>query len=75
MPDRLTGTISRILVDKGFGFIRLPDGREYFFNRSATPVFLTLQPDDLVSFEATMGPKGPRAEDVRLELRGVDRPL
>jgi CspA family cold shock protein len=72
MAERLTGTILRLLPDKGFGFIEAPDGSEYFFHRSAADAFALLHADALVSFEATQGPKGPRAEGVRLELPGVD---
>jgi len=71
MPERLTGTVTRLLADKGFGFIEAPDGSEYFFHRSAAPAFALLHADALVSFDPTMGPKGPRAEDVRLELPGI----
>ena len=31
-----TGTIARLLIDKGFGFIRDEGGIEHFFHRSAT---------------------------------------
>jgi len=78
-PPRLTGTVTRVIVEKGFGFIEAPNGVEYFFHKSATSPDcrdqwggLALQQDDLVSF--TINPvstKGPRAEDVRLELPGV----
>ena len=30
-----TGTIARLLIDKGFGFIRDESGIEHFFHRSA----------------------------------------
>ena len=30
-----TGTIARLLIDKGFGFIRDEGGTEHFFHRSA----------------------------------------
>ena len=30
-----TGTIARLLIDKGFGFIRDEGGIEHFFHRSA----------------------------------------
>jgi cold shock CspA family protein len=75
MTERLTGTVKRIRVDHGFGFIEAPTGIEYFFHRSAAPDFQTLLPDDRVSFTPTLSPKGPRAEAVRLELPGVDVPL
>ena len=31
----ITGTITRMMTDKGFGFIAGPDGTEYFFHQSA----------------------------------------
>ena len=64
MPERLPGTICRLLVDKGFGFLKGADGIEYFFHRSAIADFLSLTEGDAVTFEATQGPKGPRAEHV-----------
>jgi len=81
MTERLTGTVTRVIVDKGFGFIEAPNGIEYFFHKSATSAecrddlgWLSLQKDDLVSFVINpLSPKGPRAEDVRLELPGVER--
>ena len=30
----MTGTIKKIMRDKGFGFIAAEDGREYFFHQS-----------------------------------------
>jgi len=73
MTQRLHGTVARLLPDKGFGFIEAPDGAEYFFHRSGMEFgeFAALSPDALVSFEATMGMKGLRAEAVRLELPGI----
>jgi len=71
MPKTLTGTIKRLVVDKGFGFILGADGTEYFFHQSAltdprspTRGFDALQEQDAVTFEPTVGPKGPRAERV-----------
>src|SRR3979490_307128 len=63
----MTGTIKRLVSDKGFGFILASDGNEYFFHNSAcaqTPL------DDLregqnVTFERGPGPRGPRGETVR----------
>ena len=31
----MTGTIKRLVSDKGFGFIAAGDGTEYFFHQSA----------------------------------------
>ena len=33
-----TGTIARLLIDKGFGFIRDEGGTEHFFHRSSVEV-------------------------------------
>ncbi len=80
LSERLLGTVTRTVSDKGFGFIAVR-GRagEYFFHKSATAPdcrdardFLTLIAGDRVSFAVNRdAPKGPRAEDVRLELPGV----
>ena len=65
-----TGTISKIIVDKGFGFIRA-DGEsgERFFHRSAvrgSAMFEMLREGQQVVFDATQGDKGPRAENVEV---------
>ena len=64
-----SGTIKRIIRDKGFGFIGSGDGNEYFFHQSActqTP-FDELREGQTVSFDVGRGPKGPRAENVKPE--------
>jgi cold shock protein len=62
-----SGTIKRI-TDKGFGFIATPEGTEYFFHNSActsTP-FDSMREGENVTFTIGQGPKGPRAENVKL---------
>lgn len=61
------GNIKR-LTDKGFGFISTESGRDIFFHRSAVvgTSFEELQEGQRVSYSEGQGPKGPRAEDVRL---------
>jgi cold shock protein len=61
------GTIKRLIMDKGFGFILQDEGREeYFFHRSAVRgTFEMLHEGQRVSYEVGQGAKGPRAEDVR----------
>jgi len=63
----MTGTIKRLVSDKGFGFVAAGDGNEYFFHQSACNgvQFDDLQEGQAVTFERGQGPKGPRAEDVR----------
>jgi CspA family cold shock protein len=65
MPN---GTIARLLIDKGFGFIRDESGVEYFFHRSSVrgAVFELLREGQRVDFSTEDSPKGPRAAEVRL---------
>ena len=63
-----TGTIARLLIDKGFGFIRDESGLEHFFHRSSVrgAVFELLREGQRVEFAIEESQKGPRAGDVRL---------
>ena len=62
-----TGTIARLLIDKGFGFIRDEGGIEHFFHRSAVrgAVFELLREGQRVEFNAEDSGKGPRAGGAR----------
>ena len=65
--DMQTGTIKKLVSDRGFGFIAAEDGKEYFFHRSGTEGdFDGLNGGEKVSFEIEQSPKGPRAKTVRL---------
>jgi len=61
------GTIKRV-TDKGFGFIETGTGKDLFFHMSAIEGvrFEDLRQGQRVSFNEGQGPKGPRAENVRL---------
>ncbi len=61
------GTIKR-LTDKGFGFIETNTGKDLFFHMSAVEgtQFEALQQGQKVSFTEGQGPKGPRAENVKV---------
>jgi cold shock protein len=61
------GTIKRV-TDKGFGFIDTGKGSDLFFHMSAIvgARFEDLQPGQRVTYDEGQGPKGPRAENVRL---------
>jgi CspA family cold shock protein len=63
----MTGTIKRMVSDKGFGFIAAGDGTEYFFHQSActSTRFDDMREGETVSFTVGQGPKGPRAENVQ----------
>ena len=63
-----TGTIARLLIDKGFGFIRDESGVEHFFHRSGVrgAVFELLREGQRVDFTIEESQNGPRAGEVRL---------
>ena len=62
-----SGTIKKLVADRGFGFIAAADGKEYFFHRSGTDTdFDRLQGGESVTFEVEASPKGPRAGRVQL---------
>jgi cold shock protein len=63
-----TGTIKKVVADRGFGFIAAEDSKEYFFHRGAldsTLDFDRLSGGERVEFEVETSPKGPRAAKVR----------
>ena len=63
-----TGTVKRVVADRGFGFIAAEDEKEYFFHRSALDPSLDfdrLVGGERVEFEVEQSPKGPRAIQVR----------
>ena len=62
------GTIKWFKIEKGFGYIACDDGTEVFFHHSAVQ---GAEPSSLgqgqsVEFQVTQGPKGSRAEGVKL---------
>lgn len=63
-----TGTVKKVIADRGFGFIAAEDGKEYFFHRNGLQGSLDfdrLIGGERVNFEVEASPKGPRATDVR----------
>ena len=64
----MSGTIKKLVAERGFGFITAEDGKEYFFHRSgldASLDFDRLGGGEKVEFEIESSPKGPRAAKVR----------
>lgn len=62
----VTGTIKRYDPDKGYGFVSPDDGStDVFIHRSAAGV-ATIGSGDRIEFRLGRGPKGPRAEQVRV---------
>jgi CspA family cold shock protein len=63
-----TGTIKKVISDRGFGFIAAEDAKEYFFHRDGLDPSLNfdrLIGGERVEFEVEASPKGPRATKVR----------
>jgi CspA family cold shock protein len=63
-----TGSIKKVVSDRGFGFIAAEDGKEYFFHRSGVQSSLDfdrLTGGETVEFDVEQSPKGPRAIGVR----------
>ncbi|TET39153.1 MAG: cold shock domain-containing protein [Dehalococcoidia bacterium] len=64
----MKGEIKRVIRDRGFGFISAEDGQEIFFHRSALEGidFDALEEGNSVEFNVGRGPKGLRAENIRM---------
>jgi CspA family cold shock protein len=63
-----TGTIKKVVADRGFGFITAEDEKEYFFHRNSLDSSLDfdrLVGGEKVEFEIEQSPKGPRANRVQ----------
>lgn len=57
----MRGTITELVLDRGFGFIQDQDGREYFFHRGA---LMGVDWEDLAAgIEVEFGARPPEAGD------------
>jgi cold shock protein len=63
----MSGTIKKLVAERGFGFITADDGNDYFFHRSGSVDFDRLDTGAKVSFTTEPSAKGPRATNVALE--------
>jgi cold shock protein len=62
-----SGTIKKVVSDRGFGFIAAEDGKDYFFHRDGLDSSLDfdrLSGGEKVTFEVEASPRGPRATKV-----------
>ena len=62
-----TGTIKKVVADRGFGFIAASDAKEYFFHRNSLDSSLDfdrLNGGESVTFDIEDSPKGARAAHV-----------
>lgn len=63
-----SGTVKRVISERGFGFIADAEGKEYFFHKdglSSSLDFDRLVGGETVEFVVESGPKGARAVQVR----------
>jgi CspA family cold shock protein len=63
-----TGTIKKVVSDRGFGFITGEDGKDYFFHRntlSESLPFDAITGGERVDFTLQASDRGPRAVNVR----------
>jgi cold shock CspA family protein/ribosome-associated translation inhibitor RaiA len=64
--------VVRLFPDRGYGFLRTPEGREIYFQQTATlhHDWERLEVGTQVRFEETMGEMGPQATTVQI----IDKP-
>lgn len=63
-----SGTVKKVIPERGFGFISDSSGKDYFFHKdglSSSLDFDRLVGGEPVSFEIENGPKGARAVRVQ----------
>ena len=65
-----TGTVKKLVRDRGFGFVQGSDGVELFFHRSALQGegFDALAEGQAVEFDVEKGDKGPRAAHMKVSV-------
>jgi len=66
----VTGTVKKVIADRGFGFITADDGKDYFFHRDGLEAgvdFDRLAGGEKVSFDVEPSQRGPRATRVKLD--------
>ena len=69
---KVRGRVKKLVPERGFGFVRGDDGKEVFFHRSGLGPneYDSLSEGDLVEYVVQEGPRGPRAENVRMVVDG-----
>jgi cold shock protein len=63
-----SGSVKKVISDRGFGFITADDGQDYFFHRNeldSSLDFDRLSGGEKVTFEVESSPRGPRAVRVK----------
>ena len=61
------GKVARFIDDKGFGFIKPDDGGKDLFVHINDVDGEDLREGDIVEYEEGAGPKGPKANNVKVQ--------
>jgi CspA family cold shock protein len=61
----MEGTVKWYNFRKGYGFIAGEDGEDYFVHHTQIPQDVKLMDDDKVTFDASDGDRGKKAENVK----------
>ncbi len=63
----MKGTVKMFNKEKGYGFIRAEDNRDYFFHYSALVMedYKTAEKGEAVEFDVEESERGPRAANVK----------
>lgn len=63
----MKGTVKMFDKEKGFGFIRAEDGKDYFFHYSSLLMdeYKTAEKGEAVEFDVVESERGPRAGNVK----------
>jgi len=71
----LEGRVSRLVAEKGYGFLRTSDGREVYFHENSVlnRGFQRMGIGTRVIFSEEQGDKGPQASTVRITSRSAAR--
>lgn len=74
-PGESRGLVVRLFEDEGYGFLRTPDGREYYFHRNSVlhSDFPRLAVGTEVRFEPAEGEAGPQASTVQIVNKPGER--
>jgi len=62
------GTITKLITNKGFGFIQGERGELFFHHSALEGISIEeLREGQTVTYDEGRGPKGPRAENVKVQ--------
>lgn len=70
--QEVSGIITKIFADEGYGFIRTLEGEEIYFHRNSivNGQFEQLEPGTGVSYTAELGEKGLQASSIQIREKG-----